>query len=106
MLKEGHVGHKCLADNQSVGERPLIEEIRELAEGLKGERVLHINDNYFGGGVAEILYTLVPLMRDVGLDAEWRIIMAEQEFYEGTKIMTNALHGDDLGLAPAPRVIY
>ena len=64
--------------------------------------MLHINATSFGGGVAEILYTLVPLMRDVGLDAEWRIIMAEQEFYEGTKIMHNALQGNPIGLDRHP----
>ncbi|MFA5809526.1 MAG: glycosyltransferase [Thermoleophilia bacterium] len=106
MLQEVHVGHKSLADYQSVVVRPLIEEIRELAEGLKGARVLHINATSFGGGVAEILYTLVPLMRDVGLDADWRVIMAAQEFYEGTKITHNALQGSPLGLNKSQKEIY
>lgn len=106
MLQEVHVGHKSLADYQSVVVRPLIEEIRELAEGLKGARVLHINATSFGGGVAEILYTLVPLMRDVGLDADWRVIMAAQEFYEGTKITHNALQGNPLGLSESQKEIY
>jgi trehalose synthase len=106
LLQEVHVGHKSLADYQSVVVRPLIEEIRELAEGLKGARVLHINATSFGGGVAEILYTLVPLMRDVGLDADWRVIMAAQEFYEGTKITHNALQGNPLGLNESQKKIY
>jgi trehalose synthase len=106
LLQEVHVGHKSLADYQSVLVPPLIEEIRELAEGLKGARVLHINATSFGGGVAEILYTLVPLMRDVGLNAEWRVIMAAQEFYESTKLMHNALQGNPLGLTDSQKETY
>jgi trehalose synthase len=106
LLQEVHVGHKSLADYQSVVARQLIEEIRELAEGLKDARVLHVNATSFGGGVAEILYTLVPLMRDVGLSTEWRVIMAPQEFYEGTKYMHNALQGNTVGLNNAQKEIY
>ena len=106
MLQEVHVGHKSLADYQSMVVKPLVEEIRELAEALKGMRVLHINATSFGGGVAEILYTLVPLMRDVGLDADWRVIMAAQEFYESTKLMHNALQGNPQGLNKAQQDIY
>lgn len=106
MLQEVHVGHKSLADYQSVVARELVDEIRSLAEGLKGARVLHINATSFGGGVAEILYTLVPLMRDVGLETEWRVIMAPQEFYEGTKFMHNALQGNVVGLDATQREIY
>ena len=51
----------------------MIDEIRGLAEPLRGERVVHLSATAFGGGVAEILYTLVPLMGDVGFDFEWRI---------------------------------
>jgi len=106
LLQEVHVGHKSLADYQSVLVPPLVDEIRELAEGLKGARVLHINATSFGGGVAEILYTLVPLMRDVGLDTDWRVIMAAQEFYESTKLMHNALQGNPLGLTEAQIETY
>ena len=49
-----------------------MDEIAALAEPLKGQRVLHLSATAFGGGVAEILYTLVPLMQDAGLDTEWR----------------------------------
>ncbi len=106
MLQEVHVGHKSLADYQSVVVKPLMEEIKELADSLRGMRVLHINATSFGGGVAEILYTLVPLMRDVGLDTDWRVIMAPQEFYETTKVMHNALQGNPASLNPVQREIF
>ena len=67
MLQPVATGHKSLADYTHICGRELIEEIRELAEPLKGKRVVHVSATAFGGGVSEILYTLVPLMRDVGL---------------------------------------
>ena len=76
----------------SVG-KELIAEIRELAEPLQGLRVVHISATAFGGGVSEILYTLVPLMRDVGLDCEWQVIYGREEFFNATKLMHNALQG-------------
>jgi len=70
MLQPVAVGQKTLADYTHIVGRPLIEEIRELAEPLKGTRVVHLSATAFGGGVAEILYTLIPLMKDVGLEVE------------------------------------
>jgi trehalose synthase len=87
------VGNKSLADYTHICGRELIAEIRELAEPLKGMRVVHISATAFGGGVSEILYTLVPLMRDVGLDVEWQIIYGREEFFNATKLMHNALQG-------------
>ena len=69
MLQPVAVGHKSLADYTHLVGRPLVEEIRELVEGLQGLKVLHLSATAFGGGVSEILYTLVPLMRDVGIEA-------------------------------------
>ena len=94
MLQPVHVAHKSLADYTHIVGRPLVEEVRELAEPLKGARVLHLSATAFGGGVAEILYTLVPLMQDVGLDAEWQVIYGREEFFNATKLMHNALQGN------------
>ena len=93
MLQPVATGHKSLADYTHICGRELIEEIRELAEPLKGRRVVHVSATAFGGGVSEILYTLVPLMRDVGLDCEWQVIYGREEFFNATKLMHNALQG-------------
>ena len=93
MLQPVATGHKSLADYTHICGRELIEEIRELAEPLKGKRVVHVSATAFGGGVSEILYTLVPLMRDVGLDCEWQVIYGREEFFNATKLMHNALQG-------------
>jgi len=85
--------HKSLADYTHIVGRSLIEEVRELAEPLRGRRVVHLSATAFGGGVSEILYTLVPLMRDVGLEVEWQVIYGREEFFNATKLMHNALQG-------------
>ena len=93
MLQPVAVAHKHLADYASLVGRPLVEEIRERAERLKGKRILHVSATAFGGGVSEILYTLVPLMVDVGLGCEWQVIYGREEFFNATKVMHNALQG-------------
>ena len=61
---------------------------------------MHVSATAFGGGVSEILYTLVPLMRDVGLDVEWQVIYGREEFFNATKLMHNALQGAPAGPRP------
>ena len=94
MLQEVALGQKSLADYTHIAGRGLIEQIRELAEPLQGKSVLHVSATAFGGGVSEILYTLVPLMRDIGLDAHWQVILGQEDFFNVTKLMHNSLQGD------------
>jgi trehalose synthase len=94
LLQLVNVGHKSLADYGTIVSRGLMNEIRRLAEPLRGKRVVHVSATAFGGGVAEINYTLVPLMADAGLEVEWRIIRGAEEFYNVTKAIHNALQGD------------
>jgi trehalose synthase len=98
VLQLVNVGHKSLADYASLASRGLIAEIRRLAEPLRGKRVVHLSATAFGGGVAEINYTLVPLMADVGLEVEWRIIRGADDFFNVTKAIHNGLQGDPRSL--------
>jgi trehalose synthase len=93
VLQPVAVGTKSLSDYTHIVGRPLVEEIRALAEPLQGRRVVHVSATAFGGGVSEILYTLVPLMKDVGLEVEWQVIYGREEFFNATKLMHNALQG-------------
>jgi trehalose synthase len=93
MLQDVSLGHKSLADYTHIAGKETIERIRELAEPMKGHRVLHVSATAFGGGVSEILYTIVPLMRDIGLDAHWHVIFGKEEFYNATKLLHNSLQG-------------
>jgi trehalose synthase len=106
MLQLVNAGHKSLADYASLATRGLMDEIRRLAEPLRGKRVVHLSATAFGGGVAEINYTLIPLMEDAGLDVEWRIIKGADDFFGVTKTIHNALQGDMQGLTPEQEQIY
>jgi len=97
---------KSLADYAPVVGPDVVDELVQLARPLQGARVVHISSTAYGGGVAEMLHTLVPLMRNVGLDAEWRTISGTDEFFGVTKSMHNALQGMDLELTPAMRAAY
>jgi trehalose synthase len=99
-------GNKSLADYRSIVPRGLYDEVVALGERLRGKRVLHVSATSFGGGVAEILYTLVPLMRDVGLEAEWDIMFGSEPFFNVTKSFHNALQGADYELTVEDRAIY
>src|SRR6266496_4192351 len=106
MLQLINVGNKSLLDYGTIASRGLMEEIRRLAAPLEGKRVLHLSATAFGGGVAEINYTLVPLMVSAGLDTEWRIIRGAEEFYNVTKTIHNALQGNPHGLDDEQHEIF
>jgi trehalose synthase len=70
-----------------------IDELRALAGPLKGRRVQMVNSTAVGGGVAELLTRLLPLMADVGLAPSWDVLAGGADFFEVTKAFHNALHG-------------
>jgi trehalose synthase len=88
-----------------VGDK-VISEITRLARPLYGLRVLHINSTYYGGGVAEMLYSMVPLLNDIGIEADWRILRGTPEFFGITKKFHNAIQGDDINLTDVKKRVY
>ena len=74
-----------------------VEELRALAAPLQGRRVLMVNSTRLGGGVAEMLNRIVPLLGDLGLCPRWETMAGDREFFEVTKAFHNALQG-----APVP----
>ncbi len=88
-----------------VGENE-IHEIQTLAEKLAGKSVVHVNSTSFGGGVSEILRRLVPLMKDVGINAEWKVIKGDKEFFDVTKTFHNALQGKEIELTENMKKVY
>lgn len=83
-----------------------VNEVRQLAEHLRGAKVVHVNSTRFGGGVAEVLAKLVPLMSDLGLDAHWEVLTGESEFFETSKTIHNTLQGNHLLLGESQLRIY
>jgi trehalose synthase len=106
LLQPVSVGHKSLGDYRHLIGRALVDEINALAEPMQGKRVLHLSATALGGGVSEILYALVPLMRDAGLEADWHIVIGREEFFNVTKLMHNALQGNPQGLTEEDWEIY
>jgi trehalose synthase len=80
-------------DYEPIVGKSYIEELKMLASRLSGKTVLNINSTFVGGGVAEILSRLVPLLNQLGVDTRWQIISGEAQFFEVTKKFHNALHG-------------
>jgi trehalose synthase len=106
VLQLVNVGHKALRDYATIATRGLMDEIRRLAEPLEGKRVVHLSATAFGGGVAEINYTLIPLMQDAGLEVEWRIIRGQEEFFNVTKTIHNGLQGAPESLTGDDKAIF
>ncbi len=71
----------------------IIDDLRLLAERLQGKVIQHVNSTAVGGGVAEILNRMVPLLRELGVDTRWDLIKGGEQFFGVTKKFHNALHG-------------
>lgn len=98
-LDKVEVDKKTLDQYRSQTDKNHIKEIEELGKELEGLKILHLNATAYGGGVAEMLYSLVPLMNDLGIDAEWRVMKGNDEFFDITKSFHNALQGENIELS-------
>jgi len=85
-----------LDDYAAVAGADVIHHLEQLANSLKGKTVVHVNSTRVGGGVAEILDKMVPLSRELGIDARWEVITGDNDFYQCTKSMHNAIQGNRL----------
>jgi trehalose synthase len=95
-----------LKDYEGIVKEGQIQAVRELGEKLKGKSLTHVNSTAFGGGVAEILHSLVPLMRDTGLDVHWEVIKGDLNFFTITKKIHNALQGMNISLTKEEEHTY
>jgi trehalose synthase len=77
----------------------VVEQLQRMARPLKGARVVHVNSTRVGGGVAEILAWLVPLMNDLGIETSWEVVHGDAEFFRATKAFHNGLQGDPVRVA-------
>jgi len=84
----------------------VIDHLRQLAAPLAGKTVVHVNSTRYGGGVAEILNRLVPLMQNLGMDASWEVINGNLEFYQCTKSFHNALQGKSIKVSDTLLAAY
>ncbi len=82
-----------LDEYEGVAPEEQLEEARSLGRQVAGLRVVHVNSTAQGGGVAEILQSMVPLMRDIGIDARWFVMPGATSFFDTTKRLHNLLQG-------------
>ena len=80
-----------------------VQRLRQLAAvvvGLTGKRIVHVNSTRSGGGVAEILGWMIPIMGELGIDARWEVMSGPPEFYRVTKAFHNGLQGQPVAFTP------
>ncbi|MFC3956815.1 glycosyltransferase [Halovivax cerinus] len=90
----------------AVTDRERLDRLRSLAGALSDVRVLHVNSTAVGGGVAELLRSIVPVSTDLGVDTDWLVMDADDEFFAVTKAMHNGLQGDDSPLTEEMKATY
>jgi len=93
MLHKVSLGIANIDKYRLIEARGIIDEVASLSEELKGIRLCHINSTPFGGGVAELLVSYIPLLRSLGIKADWQIIRGNRRFFTITKALHNALQG-------------
>ena len=97
---------KSLSDYKVHVPEPKISEIYRKATDIAGSHIVNINATYYGGGVAEMMRSIVPLMNDIGINAGWRSIVGAPDFFQVTKKFHNALQGADVNLNEMKRKVY
>ena len=83
-----------------------MDSLLAIAERLRGKRIVHVNSTRAGGGVAEILSSMVPLSRELGLDVSWEVIEGDEPFFACTKTLHNSLQGMAGGLSEGQVASY
>lgn len=106
MLRQVAVGRWSLDAYDSVVPDAILAELRQRAAALKGARILEVNATPYGGGVSEMLRSSVPLLRDLGLEVDWKVMPGGQDFFKATKALHNALQGSPRPLTNAEQAAY
>ncbi|HET8601002.1 MAG TPA: glycosyltransferase [Segeticoccus sp.] len=106
MLQSVDVGERQLSAYHGLVPDALLDDLREAAAQLRGVRVLHLNATPYGGGVSELLRSVVPLLSDLGVVADWRVITGDSAFFDVTKAIHNGLQGAPAALTERQRATY
>jgi trehalose synthase len=95
-----------IADYELIVGKSAIDELKLVAAKLGGKVIQNINSTFTGGGVAEILSRMVPLLTQLGVDARWNVIKGDDAFFQVTKKFHNALHGRDERITPEDFAVF
>jgi trehalose synthase len=88
-----------LAEYREVAPQGTIDLLARLAERLRGRRYLHVSASRYGGGPAESLARLVPMMQDLGIEADWEVVVGDPDFYAAVRALEQAMAGGDSPLS-------
>ncbi len=106
MLQTVDVGERSVESYRGIAPDIILDGLIRVAEGLRGVRLLHLNATPYGGGVSELLRSVIPLLNDLGLVADWKIIQGEEAFFQVTKAIHNGLQGAAIGLSKEQQATY
>jgi trehalose synthase len=106
VLQRVTVGRWALDSYDGIAPPAVMAELREHAQALQGARILHVNATAYGGGVSELLRSSVPLLRDLGLSVDWKVIGGNPDFFHATKALHNALQGAPRSLTDTEQAAY
>ena len=96
----------CLDDYAPIIGQPQLDELHYLARPLRNKTVKMVNSTSMGGGVAEMLNRLIPLLSELEVNTKWDVITGGNDFFEVTKAFHNALHGAEYVLTKEAREIF
>jgi len=106
VLQKVAVGPWSLDAYDGIVPAGILDELRAHARTLKGARILNVNATSYGGGVSELLRSSVPLLRDLGLTVDWKVIGGDEDFFQATKALHNGLQGGPHALGDAEQAAY
>ncbi|MDD3818689.1 MAG: glycosyltransferase [Actinomycetota bacterium] len=95
-----------LKDYEDIIGKRNIRQIEMLAKLSRNKKVVMVNSTRDGGGVAEILHRLVPLINELGINCRWEVISADKDFFSITKKIHNALQGEKIRFSGEELEIY
>ena len=93
LMRMVSVGGQQVASYRASAGDAAVDVLYDLAASLRGVRVLHLSATPYGGGVAELLRSQVPLLRDLGIAVDWKLIAGDDAFFAVTKAIHNGLQG-------------
>jgi len=106
VLQKVTVGRWSLDSYSGIVPEHILEALHEHARALHGARILQVNATAYGGGVSELLRSAVPLLHDLGLHVDWKVISGSPKFFSATKALHNGLQGANKPLSAADRSAY
>lgn len=90
---------KTLQNYETIIGSVATSKLRQVARDLKGASVVHVNSTKEGGGVAEILFWMIPLMNELGMDTSWEVLNGNPDYFNTTKTFHNGLQGNKVILS-------